>query len=242
MNNIENDYLTIKKLYKEIFLKAQKAIEEQLTPLKINTKCTDCKSNCTIKDTNSLPLVKLEKDCVYRDWQKEALRKLNTEISKDIYEKIQEVDKFRSTFGCARCASCCRLASSEFSPEELREKAKNGDVFASQFLSVFKPYKTYEEARAIYPEYFELLQKTYGKNESIYFYYCPKLTDENLCSDYENRPQICRDFPNNPLALLPKKCGYNDWKEQVEVVSMMLHALIQIVEFHKEKLEVALAD
>ena len=48
-------------------------------------------------------------------------------------------------------------------------------------------------------------------NESgYYFYHCPRVTKDNRCPDYENRPQICRDFPDNPLAFLPLSCGFMD--------------------------------
>ena len=93
--------------------------------------------------------------------------------------------------------------------EELKKKAKNGDNFATQFTSIFVPYKDENEAKQIYPEYFELLSERL-EGEKVYFYHCPKLTKENRCSDYENRPGICRDFPDNPLGFLPGPCGFQE--------------------------------
>lgn len=160
---------------------------------------------------------------------------LNEEVPKEIYEKWVKILEYRSNFSCVGCATCCKLACSEFSWEELKEKAKNGDNFATQFTSVFIPYKNEQEARKIYPEYFKLLEDKL-EGEKVYFYHCPKLTKENRCSDYENRPQICRDFPDNPLSLLPDACGYCSWKEEVEPVALMLHSMLEIVDFYKNML------
>lgn len=167
---------------------------------------------------------------------KDVSKFLNEDILMEIWSKWEKVLEYRVKFSCAGCASCCRLACSEFSPDELEEKAKNGDNFAQQFTSIFVPYESEEDARKIYPEYFELL-KTKAKDEKVYFYHCPKVTNENRCPDYENRPQICRDFPDNPIGFLPKTCGFASWKEEVEPTALMLRALFEIIEFYKEKLK-----
>jgi len=159
---------------------------------------------------------------------------LDEVVSKEIYEKWLKVLEYRVEFSCRGCATCCKLACSEFSPEELQQKAKNGDTFATQFTGLFIPYANEQEAREIYPEYFELLEKTLN-GEKTYFYHCPKLTADNRCSDYENRPSICRDFPDNPLSLLPKACGYSKWKQEVEPTVLMLHAMLELVDFYKSK-------
>ena len=112
-------------------------------------------------------------------------------------------------------------------------KAQNGDNYATQFLSVFVPYDSKEEVRKINPEYIEMLENT--GEDNVYFYHCPKITDDNKCCDYENRPQICKDFPDNPLALLPKFCGYVKWKEEVEDEALKLYALFEILSALRKK-------
>ncbi len=146
---------------------------------------------------------------------------------KEVCEKRALLLENRNKFCCSLCGDCCKLACSEFSPQELQEKAKNGDNFATQFLSVFIPYDSKEDVRKINPDYIEMLEK--AAENDVYFYHCPKVTEDNKCSDYENRPQICKDFPDNPLALLPKFCGYVKWKEEVENEALKLHALIEIL-------------
>lgn len=159
---------------------------------------------------------------------------LNEDILKEIWQKWLKILEYRKNFSCRNCAACCKLACSEFSPLELEQKAQNADNFAAQFTSIFVPYENEEDARKIYPEYFELLSAK-AQGEKVYFYHCPKVTEDNKCPDYENRPQICRDFPDNPIGLLPKTCGYSQWKQEVEPIALMLHSLLEIVDFYKKK-------
>ena len=151
----------------------------------------------------------LPEECGFREWQELALEKIKNEISKDILAKLEEINQFRNNFECKRTGTCCRLASSEFSYEELKEKAKNNDGFAKQFTEIFIPYDNIEQAREIFPEYIDMVESRLDADEKIYFYHCPKVTEDNLCSIYESRPQICKEFPNNPLAILPACCGFN---------------------------------
>jgi Fe-S-cluster containining protein len=207
-----------------------------------NNKCTLTGTKSTLCNFPASVTTILPAQCGFREWQKRAIDKILNEISPDILKKLQDIESFRQTFKCKRTGTCCRLASSEFSYEELKHKAKNSDNFAGQFTSIFIPYDDIEEARKIFPEYIDVVESRLDAEEKIYFYHCPHITDENSCSIYEDRPQICRDFPNNPLAILPFTCGYNEWKDEVFVAAMLMHALIEIVEFNHQKIEAALKD
>lgn len=221
MENLSEVVSNMRKKYREIFLSTLDLIRQRVDEIKP-------------KDFVGDIFDKFEKDSYGENWQIAVLDMFENDISHEIYRKWNELLAFRSNFSCKGCATCCNLACSEFSPEELKEKAKNGDKFASQFVSIFVPYESKEEARKIYPEYIKLLED--NLSEDVYFYHCPKLTDCKKCSDYENRPQICRDFPDNPLSILPKSCGYYDWKEQVEPVALMLHAMVEIIDYYREKI------
>ena len=175
--------------------------------------------------------------CSYKAWQKAILKDIEEEIFKDVLIKYKQMEAFKENFSCNRTGTCCKFACSEFSYEQLQQKASKGDNFATQFVSVFKPYENQEKAREIYPEYVEMLEKKLGKDEKVYFYFCSHLDKNDLCTQYDKRPDICRDFPNNPLSILPPWCGYYEWKEEVEVLAMTLHALVNLGEFYKEKLE-----
>lgn len=222
MNSVEEQIIKQKSRYREIFLRSAEEIQkrlEELKPVNFNGELFEV----------------YEDGSEAKKWQRQSLELLNGEISQEIYRKLQEILAYRDIFKCEGCATCCRLACSEFSPEELNEKAKNGDKFAIQFTSIFIPYENVEEAEKVYPEYIQLLkEKVDGE---VYFYHCPKLTDENRCSDYENRPQICRDFPDNPLAVLPDRCGYRAWKDEINPIALMLHSMVEIVDFYKKKLQ-----
>jgi len=142
----------------------------------------------------------------------------------DILETISAEHK---KYHCAGCGVCCKFAVSEFSPEELAQKAQNGDKFASQFIKTFVPYESVEEAAKIYPEYISFLE-----GNIFYVYHCPKVTKDNRCPDYENRPQICKDFPDNPIAFLPKSCAYYDWKVKTSKPWLILNAEAEIISYY----------
>lgn len=232
MSNLSQDVDNIKKKYREIFLKTGEELSRQIENLKPANACSKCLKPCDLKKE---VLETFPSDCELKNWQKDVLKFFDEDVLKTTYEKWMKILDYRNIFGCTGCATCCNLACSEFSYEELKQKAKNGDNFATQFTSIFIPYESEEDARAVYPEYLDLLKEKLS-TEKVYFYHCPKLTQDKRCSDYENRPQICRDFPDNPLSMLPSKCGFCKWKEEVEPTALMLHSMLEIVDFYKNKL------
>ncbi len=144
-----------------------------------------------------------------------------------IKSELETIRCERENYSCAGCGACCRFAVSEFSPETLKIKAKNGDNFASQFINTFVPYESIDQARKIYPEYVEMLEELTDGN--FYIYHCPKVTDDNRCPDYENRPQICRDFPEINGFFLPKTCSFIPWNLKFRSVWLKINAKIEIM-------------
>lgn len=232
MSKLSTDIDNLKKKYREIFLKSSDELSHQIEKIKPQNACKNCNLDCDLKQDifETFP-----KDCAYKNWQKEVRKFLEETAEKDICPKWLKILEYKTNFSCACCSACCKLACSEFSYQELKQKAKDGDNFAKQFVSIFIPYENENEARGIFPEYFELLREK-AQDENIYFYHCPKVTEDNRCSDYENRPQICKDFPDNPIGFLPKNCGYTVWKEEVETTALMLHSLLEIIDFYKQKM------
>lgn len=235
MEDLQKDLNKTKEVYRAVFAQAKEAIDKKLDILKKSFLCSGCLENCTIDFNNAALFKSYPVNCTFRMWQKRALAELKSQISKDIYFKIQQMNQKRENYSCLKCSSCCNMASSEFTYEELKEKAKNGDRFAGEFISIFVPYENNEIPRKIYPEYVKLLEEKF--DWGIQFYHCPKLGADGLCSDYENRPSICRSFPENPLAALPPKCGFRPWKDEVEITALLLHAMVEIVGFYTQKLE-----
>lgn len=222
MIDLNKQIQSTKQKYREIFLKSADAIKSRVQEVKPDGFEGD------IFD-------KFEENSIGAKWQSDTLEMFEKDISKEIYRKWREILAYRDNFHCKGCAVCCNLACSEFSYEELLEKAQNGDKFAMQFTKIFVPYQSRQEAEKVYPEYLKLLDDTI--DEDVYFYHCPKLNECKRCSDYENRPQICRDFPDNPLSILPKSCGFYEWRKEVEPVALMLHSMLEIIDYYTEKIK-----
>lgn len=222
MDKLKQTVKNMKQKYCEIFLKSVDAINARVEEIRPDGFDGDVFDD-------------FEKDSLGAKWQQAVLDMLENDISREIFRKWKEILDYRKEFHCKGCATCCNLACSEFSPEQLKEKASKGDKFAIQFTSVFVPYETREEAEKIYPEYLKLLSDV--KDSEVYFYHCPKLTECKRCSDYENRPSICRTFPDNPLSILPESCGFYEWRQEVEPVALMLHSMIEIIDYYKEKIK-----
>ena len=221
MNELYSSIENLRSEYREIFKKSLAEIANRIDELRPDGFDADVTDKFPVNSDGAL-------------WQTKVLDMLENDISKEVYRKYKEILAYRSQFKCVGCATCCNLACSEFSPAELKQKAENGDNFAAQFLSVFVPYASKEDARKVYPEYIKMLEE--NKEDYVYFYHCPKLTEDKRCSDYENRPQICRDFPDNPLSILPLSCGYKQWKDEIEPLALMLHSMVEIIEYYKEKI------
>ncbi len=221
MTDLADTVSNMKKKYREIFIKSADAIQSRVDEIKPSDVEGDIFDAfpCNSKG---------------EQWQNAVLDMFENDISHEIYRKWNEILDYRKMFHCKGCATCCNLACSEFSPEELKAKSLSGDKFATQFTSIFIPYKSSEEAEKVYPEYLKLLADV--KEYEVYFYHCPKLNECRRCSDYDNRPQICRDFPDNPLSILPESCGYYQWRTEVEPVALMLHSMVEIIDYYKQKI------
>lgn len=239
LKNFELQLKNERELYRELFLNASKSFKELIDNLKGDFTCKNC-GKCGNSGAPDDITAKLPQGCAYRGWQEMVVHLIKTEVAPDIIGKTREILECRHSFQCKRTGTCCRLASSEFSYEELKEKARNNDSFARQFVEVFVPYKNIEDAKKVFPEYASILLEKFGEDGGLNFYHCKHLKDGNVCPIYESRPQICRDFPDDPLAILPPTCGYYAWKEEVAVAAYTFHAMSQIYGFNLEKITDAL--
>lgn len=230
---IETQYDDLKKHYRQIFLLAADQIRAEVNKFKPENPCANCMvKGCKIEEKDVFTDYPV--GCAYRDWQMQIMTFLAGDYKQKLKKDYKEIMDKKSEYECSKCGNCCRLATSEQSYEQLKQRAMRGDKFARDFVSVFVPYKTEEEARQANPEFFKLLEDTM-QDQKVFYYYCPKLKG-NECSDYENRPDICKDFPHNPLKLLPSTCSFNVWKNAVAKQSMLLKAKTDIIEFYNNKL------
>ena len=231
--SLEVQYDNLKDNYQQIFVEAAESIRNTIDKFKPENPCTLCVvKDCKIEKKDVF--TDYPRGCAYKDWQSKVITFLTGEYRQTLKNNYKAMMDKKNNYSCNCCGDCCRLAVSEYSYDQLKQRAMRGDKFSADFVSVFVPYKTEEEAKAVNPEYFELLNELV-EDQKTYYYYCPKLKD-NLCSDYENRPDICKDFPHNPLKLLPSRCSFNAWKNEISKQAMLLKAKTDIIEFYKMKL------
>ena len=230
---IETQYDDLKNNYRQNFLIAADQVRAAVDKFKPENPC----ANCVVKDckieTKDV-FTDYPASCAYRDWQMQIITFLTGDYRQKLKQDYKAIMDKKSECECSRCGNCCRLATSEHSYEQLKQRAMRGDKFASDFVSVFVPFESEEVAKLANPEFFKLLEETM-EDQKVFYYHCPKMNG-NECSDYENRPDVCKDFPHNPLKLLPSTCSFNIWKNAVAKQSMLLKAKTDIIEFYKNKL------
>ncbi len=234
MVDLNTQYEEMEANYKEIFIEAAEMIRSAIDKFKPEVSCKSCRIKCNIQKPDIFS--DFPGGCPYYNWQMQALTYLTTTYAEKLKKAKEKINEGKAKCQCNMCGACCKLAVSEFSYTQLKQKAMRGDKFATMFTSCFIPYESEEEAQKAAPEYFELSNALLDPNERVYFYHCPKLTPDNKCSDYENRPLLCKDFPISPLKLLPSTCGYLPWRTGANKLAMSIKAREDIIAFYKQKL------
>ena len=221
-------------LYKEIFTEAARAIRNEIDKFKPEHNCKFCTIPCDIQKPDIFAV--FPPGCPYSAWQIKALSYLTNEYKSKLRVSKKAMMEKKKEYSCVQCGNCCKLAVSEFNPMQLKQKALRGDKYAREFISIYVPYESEEMAEAICPEFYGKLKDLMNANERLYFYYCSKLGADDLCSDYENRPDICKDFPLTAMKILPDTCGYMPWHNLVERQAMSIKAREDLIAFYKEKI------
>lgn len=117
---------------------------------------------------------------------------------------------------CHMCGKCCRVVTTSIPYAELKQMEQDGDKGAVDFLSLFVPYDSIESARnvdaGVVDNIINRLKSdgSFDENE-ITFYGCKYLQDNNLCSRYETRLDLCKHCPSTPWAIVPPGCGFEGW-------------------------------
>lgn len=117
---------------------------------------------------------------------------------------------------CHMCGKCCRVVTTSISYAELKQMEQDGDKGAVDFLSLFVPYDSIESARnvdaGVVDNIINRLKSdgSFDENE-ITFYGCKYLQDNNLCSRYETRLDLCKHCPSTPWSIVPPGCGFEGW-------------------------------
>ncbi|HNW25619.1 MAG TPA: YkgJ family cysteine cluster protein [Candidatus Gastranaerophilaceae bacterium] len=132
-------------------------------------------------------------------------------------EKTQNFIENRPQELCNMCGKCCRVATSSLSFQELKSLVRQGDEYAKDFLNIFEPYQSIQDAKNVCQKTVEnILSKLNSEKEDFdekeaTFYRCRYIKDDNLCGIYEKRPELCKRFPSNPWVVVPPGCGYEGW-------------------------------
>lgn len=117
---------------------------------------------------------------------------------------------------CHMCGKCCRVVTTSISYAELKQMEQDGDKGAVDFLSLFVPYDSIESARnvdaGVVDNIINRLKSDGSFDENgITFYGCKYLQDNNLCSRYETRLDLCKHCPSTPWSIVPPGCGFEGW-------------------------------
>ena len=116
---------------------------------------------------------------------------------------------------CLMCGKCCRVVTTAIPYDELLKLAKEGDIYAKEFLEIFLPYPSIDEARKagddIVENILSHLRNDEKSVENLTFYYCKYLQKDNKCGRYEDRMTLCKHFPSSPWAIIPPGCGFAGW-------------------------------
>lgn len=108
---------------------------------------------------------------------------------------------------CKKCGKCCRIATTSKSYEELKKLAAEGNQGALDFLEIFEPYESVEDAMLVDREQVEHI----GYDENTTFYKCRFLQKNNLCGRYDTRKELCRHCPSTAFVIMPPGCGFTEW-------------------------------
>lgn len=135
--------------------------------------------------------------------------------------------------------NCCRMAIPSSPPIELIRKASKADQFARDFLSIFIPYDSPEIIKQKSPEFYEnalnLAKKSpkYAGISQLTFYHCRFIGNDNKCMIHEDRPRLCRDYPDTPYLLMHPNCAFKEWslecKSKYKDINTFLDLLKEIL-------------
>ena len=120
------------------------------------------------------------------------------------------------------------------------KKVEEGDKSALEFIETFEPYESYEEAMKLD----EATVKNIPDYQHRTFYRCRFIKDgSNLCPRYEERYEVCRQFPSSPWAVTPPGCGFEGWlfKER-EAHKQYIRKLKEDAIYYKAKLQTDVSD
>lgn len=123
---------------------------------------------------------------------------------------------------CKMQGCCCRAASPSVPAHQLLQKAAAGEEFARNFFSIFVPHANHDAARAVVPGLVERTLKAarkdaaFASEEDVVFYQCRYIGEDNKCRIWEDRPDLCRAYPDSPFMVFAPDCAFEPWAHAVK--------------------------
>lgn len=118
---------------------------------------------------------------------------------------------------CKKTGQCCRIVTPSVPAFELLKKAAEGDDYSRDFFNIFVPYASLKEALKVNEKTvlrsLKSAEEQGLKKEDIVFYCCRYIGQDNRCLIHEDRPQLCRDYPDTPFLVFSESCVYNEWSK-----------------------------
>jgi Fe-S-cluster containining protein len=71
----------------------------------------------------------------------------------------------------------------------------------------------------------------------LVFYKCQYYSEEKKCLIYEDRPELCRNFPGSPFVILGKNCAYYDWAQKCKKKYNDLNQELDNLKKYKKELD-----
>jgi Fe-S-cluster containining protein len=94
---------------------------------------------------------------------------------------------------CTQCGECCR------------------QLTLSTAAGVIRSEEAFRTLLKKHPEY-RIFEIRHQDLDGVLYFRCTRLGADNRCQAYEQRPRICRIYPNSTMfahgARLPEACGY----------------------------------
>ena len=129
-------------------------------------------------------------------------------------EIFEEFLKKKNKYKCKRTGICCRSATS-VKPWEKLIKAKDNQ-YLRDFFNLFVTYGRTDEYKKIFPNaYINCISIVKDRKDisidDVYFYYCRFFKEPGICQIYEDRPDLCRNYPESPFDAIDSECGFYKW-------------------------------
>jgi uncharacterized protein len=97
------------------------------------------------------------------------------------------------TGNCTQCGECCK------------------NLYLRINKKTIETVEEFKEAQERHPDEYRCFEPTHSSDVGLVFK-CKNLGEDDLCTDYENRPGLCRSYPTEDSATdgakLPKDCGF----------------------------------